>query len=317
MATSATTGAAAYAASLAQGFEAALQTLLDETQSHRPLVAYAMRSGHRTRPVGCLLACGAVGGQWRDALPAALGVELLHKSSVIRDDIVDGDGMRSGQPSFHVAHGTSTALVVSDLLWTRGLGQIASGARPPANDRCLRAATEVLQEMAAGQLEDVVPTAHRRGAWHRLLVDEQKTGSLSGLACRLGAIVGGGTPEHVSALTSYGRSIGTAFQVLNDVRNLAGDEKARSAASDVRKRRATVVSAYAGEPVCRGTTDLSDADVENTRRHLVAQGALEFGERLAARLLDEARGHLDRLPSTPESEILVSLTRGVLRTHAF
>jgi geranylgeranyl pyrophosphate synthase len=133
----------------------------------------------------------------------------------------------------------------------------------------------------------------------------------------MGAIVGGGTPEHVSALTSYGRSVGTAFQVLNDVRNLAGEETARSAGSDVRNGRATVVSSYAGEPVPRGTTDLSAADAENTRRHLVAKGALEFGETLAARLLDEARGHLDRLPSTPESEILVSLTRGVLRTHAF
>jgi geranylgeranyl diphosphate synthase, type I len=314
-------GAGAYAASLTQGFEAALVDFVEHLESHRELVEYAVRVGHRTRPVGCLLACGAVGGDWREALPVAIGVELLHKSSVIRDDIVDGDEMRSGQPAFHAVHGIPAAVSVSDRLWTVGLTQIAEGAPPQLSFECLRVATDVVAEMAAGQLEDIVPSGRRRGVQSRAEVEEQKTGSLAGLACRLGALVGGGTTGETEALTDFGRKIGTAFQVLNDMRNLAGEEVDRLAASDVRKRRDTVLSAYAyeidatGNPP--GSRDLSDSEVEQARGRLLAQGALQFGESLASRLLDEARTCLEVLPPTDASAILDSLTRETLRDHAF
>jgi geranylgeranyl diphosphate synthase type I len=314
-------GAAAYAASLAAGFEAGLREWMEGIETHSGLLDYAVRSGHRTRPVGCLLACEAVGGDWRDALPMAVGVELLHKSSVIRDDIVDEDANRSGQPSFHVAHGLSAAVVISDVLWSRGLSHIANGTSEGVADSCLRAAAEALCEMAAGQLEDALPSQSRMGAQDRLLVNEQKTGSLAGLACQLGAIVGGGTTEEIATLTRYGRKIGTAFQVLNDVRNLSGEENARLPASDIRARRDTVLTAFGreagalgGPPVTRG---LSHDEVEETRSRLTASGALKYGDDLAARLLDEARHALVSLRRTPASEILESLTRGVLRDHAF
>jgi geranylgeranyl diphosphate synthase type I len=316
-----TIGAGAYAASLTKSFEATLMDFIESIDSHRELVEYAVHIGHRTRPVGCLLACHAVGGDWREALRVAVGVELLHKSSVIRDDIVDGDEMRSGQPAFHAAYGIPSAITISDLLWTAGLAQIAEGAPPSLGNKCLRTAADVLREMAVGQLEDVVPSTQRHGAHDRLEVEEQKTGSLAGLACEIGALVGRGTPGEIAALTGYGRKLGTAFQVLNDVRNLAGEEATRRTASDVHKRRDTVLSAYAREAGAPsgplGTGDLSNVDLERTRRHLLAWGALEFGESLAARLLDEAREHLEVLPVTPASAILESLTHGVLRDHAF
>lgn len=315
------TGAEAYAATLAQGFEAALLNIVEEIEPHRDQIEYAVRTGHRTRPVGCLLACAAVGGNWREALGAAVGVEFLHKSSVIRDDIADGDAVRSGQPSLHTVYGVSIALGVSDWLWTTGLTQIGEEAPPALSTQCLRAATDVVREMAVGQLEDIDPTKQRYGAEDRIEVEEQKTGSLAGLACQIGAIIGGGRPPEISALRDFGRKLGTAFQVLNDMRNLSGEEAGRRAASDVRKRRATVLSAYAhGVGTFAGlptSGELSDAEVEQERQNLLASGALQFGEKLAARLLDEARAQLRVLPATEASEVLGSLTRGVLREHAF
>lgn len=316
-----TAGAGAYAASLTEGFEAALLEFAEGVESHGELIEYAVQAGHRTRPVGCLLACGAVGGDWREAIPVAIGVELLHKSSVVRDDIVDGDEVRAGQAAFHVAHGVATAVAVSDRLWSMGLAQIAEGAPPPVNAECLRAAIGVVREMAAGQLEDIAPSVQRRGVRARAEVEEQKTGSLAGLACQMGAMVGGGAAHEIAALANFGRKIGTAFQVFNDMRNLSGEESDRRVASDVRKRRDTVLSAYADEAGALGRPpgleDLDDAEVEQARHLLLAQGALEFGEELASRLLDEARACLDALPATTESAILDSLTRGVLRDHAF
>ncbi len=314
-------GAEAYATSLTRGFELDLRTRVEKVDSHRELIEYAVHTGHRTRPVGCLLACSAVGGDWRDALQVAVGIEFLHKSSVIRDDIVDDDSMRSGQAAFHAVHGIPIAVAISDRLWTMGLRHIAEGSPPSLSAECVRAATDVVHEMAAGQLEDVAPSMHRRGAQERVEVEEQKTGSLAGLACGLGAAIGGGDSGEVTALTSFGRKIGTAFQVLNDMRNLAGEEDDRRAASDVRKRRVTVLSAYTQElrapDDLPSSGDLSDAEVEQARQRLVASGALQFGDSLATRLLDEARACLDALPATHASAILDSLTRGVLRDHAF
>jgi geranylgeranyl diphosphate synthase type I len=304
---------------LSSEFEAALAEYVSGVESVRDLVTYAVETGHRTRPVGTLLSCGAAGGHWRDALAGAVGVELLHKSSVIRDDIADGDTVRGGRPSFHAAHGLASAIVVSDVLWTGGVAVIA--ASTPSADESLRSTTEVLREMAVGQAEDVFPSALLNGASDRLTVAEQKTGSLSGFACRVGALAGGGTSEQVLALTNYGRKLGTAFQVLNDVRNLSGEETRNATGSDVRKHRDTVLSAFGREAepslnASRGR-DLSSEEVERERERLLALGAAEFGERTASRLLDEARQQLSSLPRTTESAILASLAAGVLREHAF
>lgn len=307
------------------GFDQALARFLDGVVSHRALVEYAVRGGHRTRPVGCLLACAAVGGDWSDALEVAVGVELIHKSSVIRDDIVDGDRVRSGQPALHAVHGVASAIAVSDVLWTLALQQIWSGApREVAND-CLLASSDVLRDMAAGQLEDVAPSAARRSTEDRLFVEEQKTGSLSELACRLGAMVGGGSSGEVEALARYGRKLGTAFQVINDVRNLSGSEAARTTASDVRNGRDTVLSAHVREVAAPealttfglSARDATDSQTERVRETLIASGAVDFGEALAARLLAAAGDELGVLPPTIASTILASLTRGVLRDYAF
>lgn len=316
-----TIGASVYAASCAAAFEGALMAHVERLASHRELVSYAVHRGHRTRPVGCLLACAAVGGAWRDALTVAVGVELLHKASVIHDDIADGDAIRSGQPAVHVAYGVPRAVAVSDLLLSSGLAEIVDGAPRALADDCLRAATGVLGEMAAGQLEDIVPSADRRAPWSRLDVNEYKTGSLAGLACQLGAMIGGGTPHQIAALTGYGRKIGTAFQVLNDARNLAGGEWPRQAGSDLRNRRDTVLSAS-----CRvgglsglraGGAELSDVEVLEARRQLLSSGALKLGDNLATWLLGEAREHLNELPESSASTILRSLTLGLLHEHAF
>lgn len=304
-------------------FEETLAGLIGELASHAEMVDYATRTGHRTRPVGCLLAAEAVGGKWRTALDAAIAVELIHKSSVIRDDIVDGDSMRSGQPALHVVFGTDRAIAVSDLLWTLALQRV-----PVAPVDLQRICTDALYEMASGQLEDVAPSPHRRGVSERRLVEERKTGVLSELACRLGAVVGGGGPGQVEALALYGRNLGTAFQILNDVRNLRGEEEERVPASDLRRRRYTILSAYAREAcgeeertrldsLTDGSGDLTEREVEGLRDLIASSGAAAFGEGCAAELMREARLQLDALESSPAKEILVSLTQDALLTYAF
>lgn len=313
----------ALAGEMLAGFEAALAARVSGLPSHVKLVDYAMRTGHRTRPVGCLLGCAAVGGDWKTALDAAIAVELVHKSSVIRDDVVDDDEVRSGQRALHVVYGTSAAIAVSDLLWTLALRDAAT-----MGEACTRAFAEALHDMAAGQLEDVAPSADAETIEGRVLVEERKTGALSQLACRVGAIAGGGEPYEVDALARYGRALGTAFQLLNDVRNLKGIETGRSAASDIRKRRDNVLSAYARttapapdrqllESIRLGSGDLSDAKVEAVRETIMASGAPQFCEETAVRLMTDARAQLKALGPTPARDILESLTQDALLAYAF
>jgi geranylgeranyl diphosphate synthase, type I len=317
-----------FAQQIRRGFEDALASHVRQLPSHRELVEYATRSGHRTRPVGCLLACAAVGGDWRVALDAAVAVELIHKSSVIRDDVVDGDETRSGQPAMHIAFGVPSAIAVSDLLWTVALRIIAWPDADRGGEECLRACTQALFEMASGQLEDTTPSPLASSVKVRLLAEERKTGALSELACRLGAIAGGGSESEVEALARYGRGLGTAFQIFNDVRNLKGAEAERSAASDVRRRRDTVLSAHARavldsedrellERVRHGPGELSQAEVDEVREVLISSGASEFGERLAGELMADARAQLLALEPSLASEIFRSLAEDALLNYAF
>lgn len=316
-------GSAEFAGRLSLTFEEALTDLVKGLDSHTDLVHYAVRAGHRTRPVGCLLATSAVGGDWRAAINAALAVELIHKSSVIRDDIVDEDVARSGQPALHVAYGLPRAIAVSDLLWTLALQLV-----PSSPIDLQRTCGDALYKMASGQLEDVAPSVHRQDLEQRRLVEEQKTGVLSELACRFGALIGGGSPLKVEALSKYGRNLGTAFQILNDVRNLRGEEGERRPASDIWNRRTTVLAAYAREAaspeqrvrldtLTDGSGDLSADEVESLRETILAAGAAEFGERTASALMEEARGELAVLDGSTAKDVLVSLTQDALLTYAF
>src|SRR5262245_35158809 len=215
------------------------------------LIEDALAGGNRTRPVLCLLSYAAVGGRARDARPVALAVELGHKASVLRDDIEDGDTVRRGRPTFHAQHGIPLAVAVSDLLWTASLTTVAN-ARMPARERrkCMNLFIETFHDMARGQFHDVaVQVMSGHPPRRRARVDGLKTGSLSALAFTVGAIAGGGRHGEVEALTRFGYSLGTAFQLVNDVNNLLGNEMVtgRPAGTDIQQGRYTPLVAYAAQ----------------------------------------------------------------------
>ena len=259
----------------------------------------------------------------------AIGVELIHKASVIRDDVEDDDSRRSGQASLHAAYGMAVALAASDLLWTTGLAHISQGHPPHQRAQYVGAAATTLREMAAGQMEDLSPSFDAHSPTARLAVDEQKTGALSELACRLGAMAAEAPPQHIEALATYGRKLGTAFQIVNTIRNLEGVEPERLPASDLKKRRDTVLTAHVREkegldirvaPTSqrRAGLDLDDATVDQLRAEFLSFGAATFGERIANQLLSAARMQLRVLPATSARNILEQLAgESLFHVYAF
>ncbi|MFW6373955.1 MAG: polyprenyl synthetase family protein [Thermodesulfobacteriota bacterium] len=215
---------------------AALDAVWVENSPSTRLVS-AMRysltaGGKRLRPILCLAAAEAVGGDSADALPAACALELIHTYSLIHDDLpaMDDDDLRRGKPTCHKAFDEATAVLAGDGLLTLAFQILSESSSREAfrAEAWLRVIGEIARAagyrgMIEGQMRDMDGETHGLGlkeleAMHRL-----KTGGLIQAAVRAGAILGGGTEDLVDRLDRYGGSIGLAFQVTDDILNVEGD----------------------------------------------------------------------------------------------
>ena len=189
--------------------------------------------GKRIRPVLLLAACEAVGGNPRVALPAAAAVEMVHAYSLIHDDLpaMDDDDLRRGRPSNHTVYGEATAILAGDGLLTTAFEVLGSAQLEPTADAATRLA--VLADLAhaagpggmvGGQAADIA--ARRKGEVELPeleFIHTHKTGALIVASLRMGARLGGGSAAQIEALTRYGRHIGLAFQIADDILDQAGE----------------------------------------------------------------------------------------------
>jgi len=187
--------------------------------------------GKRIRPVLLLAACEAVGGDPRVALPAAGALEMVHAYSLIHDDLpaMDDDDMRRGRPSNHTVYGEALAILAGDGLLTTAFEVLAS-AETTADDATRLAVLFDLAHaagpggMVGGQAADI--EAHGRGEVglpELEFIHTHKTGALIAAGLRMGARLGGGSEAQIDALNRYGRHVGLAFQIADDILDQAGE----------------------------------------------------------------------------------------------
>lgn len=281
----------------------------------RDAVTYALAGGHRTRGVACLLACESVGGTWRSAVPLSVAIELLHKASVIHDDIADKDEFRKGRASHYRKFGIPLAIAVSDFLLSSAFKQAESIS--PADSRYPSLFAKAFYSMATGQLNDVVggvfeePGTEEWGANHLL-----KTGSLAALSFEAGALTGGGSADQVTALTAFGASLGLAFQLINDTRSLLDRESGRiGLSSDLRNGKITPLVSWArhvADPCLRTEIDgmlnqsspLAAPQVMRLKSILIDLGAHSYIDKQVELLLAEARRDILILEDSMAKHIL-------------
>jgi geranylgeranyl diphosphate synthase, type II len=229
--------------------EAALSQYLpkvepDPNATCPPQLAMAMRygvlgGGKRLRSLLCLLACQACGGDFEPALPAACALEMVHAYSLIHDDLpaMDDDDLRRGRPSCHRAFDEATAILAGDGLLTLAFEVIARDVRPePVAIRCVQilAAAAGPAGMVAGQIADLQAerslgvdgsgvlnenTLNALEAIHR-----RKTGELLRASLRMGAAIARASDDSTELLDRYGRAIGLAFQIVDDLLDVEGEE---------------------------------------------------------------------------------------------
>ena len=200
-----------------------------------PDLARAMRhsllgGGKRLRPILTLLAAEACGAGPRAALPAACALEMVHTYSLIHDDLpcMDDDDLRRGRPTCHKVFGEATALLAGDSLLTLAFEILARDVEPrEAAAGCVLAlaAGAGPSGMAGGQMADLEAEGRTDITADGLeAIHSRKTGALLRASLRMGGIVAGADAEILRALDIYGQAVGLAFQIVDDLLDVQGDE---------------------------------------------------------------------------------------------
>ena len=214
--------------------EKALARVLDgfgqAPPSLREAMAYSLLAGgKRLRPILALAACEAVGGREEDAIDVACAVEMIHTYSLIHDDLpaMDDDDFRRGQPTSHKKFGEAHAILAGDALQTEAFGVVVAKRRthPRETAECAfelaRAAGAA--GMVGGQVIDIEATGKKILIDHLETLHRAKTGELLLVAVRMGARMGGADDATLERLTRYGRALGLAFQIVDDVLDITAD----------------------------------------------------------------------------------------------
>ncbi|UCD79766.1 MAG: polyprenyl synthetase family protein [Desulfobacterales bacterium] len=191
-----------------------------------------MAGGKRIRPVLCLGATEALGGRSEDALTAACAIEMIHTYSLIHDDLpaMDDDGLRRGKPTCHIAFNEATAILAGDALLTLAFEILSSTSPEDAemSAKCLKIIRIIstaagCQGMIQGQMLDIASEGCQLSASELESMHSLKTGALIEASLHCGAVIADAGEHQKEMLKAYGRNIGLAFQVTDDILNVEGN----------------------------------------------------------------------------------------------
>lgn len=265
--------------------------------------------GKLLRPILCLLACQAVGGEWRQALPAAAAVELVHNFSLLHDDIEDASPERHHRPTVWKVWGQAQAINAGDSMHALArLALFRLEGRGVTQERVLRAAhvlDETCLQLCEGQYLDIC----YEGCLDIEVEDYLrmiggKTAALIEASLHLGALVGAGDEKATGHLRHFGRDLGLAFQIQDDVLGIWGGEKTTGKpADDIQRRKKTLPAVYglkaarAGEREelrrIYGQEAMGKEDVTRVVGILNRLGARGYAQSMAEQYYQEAISQLE------------------------
>jgi len=217
--------------------DSALNKYMPAEDAYPPEIFKAVRyslfaGGKRLRPILCLAAAEAVGGDIETVLPIACALELIHTYSLIHDDLpaIDNDDYRRGMPTSHKVFGEGVAILAGDALLTAAFHLLSRQDLMAGLDpRTLLAVINDIAEaagysgMIGGQVVDMQSEGKVPDYETLHYIHSRKTGVMILVAVKSGARLAGATEEEIDALSEYGRNIGLAFQIADDLLNIDGD----------------------------------------------------------------------------------------------
>ncbi|RNL63343.1 polyprenyl synthetase family protein [Nocardioides marmoriginsengisoli] len=290
------------------------EAMLGHVESEAPFVTKAARhlmeaGGKRFRPLLCFLAAETGQGANADVLTASCVVELTHLASLYHDDVMDEAALRRGAESANARWDNHVAILTGDFLFARS-SELTAALGPEA----VLIQAQTFSRLVEGQiLETLGPGPEDDALAHYLRVVAGKTGSLIATSARYGAMFGGAGDDVVTALTEYGERVGVAFQLSDDILDVASesDESGKTPGTDLREGVPTLPSLFALR-----TTDESGARLRELLAQPLTDDALHaeaLGLLRAHPAMAEARAYVAAEAAAAKS-LLQALPDGPVRT---
>lgn len=241
---------------------------------HDSVVYSLTAGGKRIRPVLCIAAHEACGGDGTSVIPFAASLEMIHTYSLIHDDLpaMDNDDLRRGKPTNHRVFGEGMAILAGDGLLTEAFGLLSNPAYrtgPITLETALRAIREVaaaggLHGMVAGQAQDLLSENSEPDAETLSFIHLRKTAALIKGAVRTGGILASCGEQELAGLSVYGEQVGLAFQIVDDILDVEGETEVlgKPKGSDEKKKKMTYPRLYGLAESKRRAHDLLQSALE-------------------------------------------------------
>ena len=294
---------------------AILEQLNSDVQLINQLGYYIVSGGgKRIRPMIAVLAARAVGYEGNAHVTIAALIEFIHTATLLLDDVVDESDMRRGKATANAAFGNAASVLVGDFIYTRAFQMTSLGSL-----KVLEVMSEAVNVIAEGevlQLMNVNDPDITEENYMRVIYS--KTARLFEAAAQCSGILAGCTPEEEKGLQDYGRYLGTAFQLIDDLLdyNADGEQLGKNVGDDLNEGKPTLPLLHA---MHHGTPEqaqmIRTAIEQGNGRHLLepvleamnACGSLEWTRQRAEEEADKAIAALQVLPDTPWREALIGL----------
>ncbi|MFE7116863.1 polyprenyl synthetase family protein [Streptomyces sp. NPDC057654] len=297
-----------------------------QDEAGRPLRGYW---GKAVRPALVLTCAEAVGGGARDAVRAAVAVELVHNFSLLHDDVIDQDALRRHRPTVWKLFGVPAAVLTGDALLALA-HRVLAAVPGPETVSSIAMLSGAVEELVEGEALDVV--FERRSevtTAEYAAMATAKTGSLMGAACGLGALAGGADAERALPLVEFGRHLGLAFQIVDDLLGVFGDPRTtgKPVGSDIAARKKTYpVLAALASGAAQGRTlaglyasgdPLSEADLRWAALLVTDAGGVRAARLAVERELEAAFAALaEAEPAADSRRDLTALAHVLTRRNA-
>lgn len=311
-------------APIAHDLEEAEQIFARTLASARPCVAQLVAQlenyrGKRLRPVLLLLTARACGKVTNAHHTLAAVMEMIHTATLVHDDVLDEASVRRHRSTIHVGWGNQNSILLGDYLFTHAFHLASS-----VDARACRLIGAATNRVCEGELQQGMERGNLALSEEDYLdIVEGKTAELMACCCRLGALYSGAAGEVVEALTRFGRSLGIAFQIADDLLDLVGEEKTtgKSLGTDLEQQKLTLplirylaqAPAEAAERLRQILSSPQNHKREALHPHLLQSGALQYASRKAEEFAAQARAELNCLPPSECRSILEMLTEKVVR----
>jgi octaprenyl-diphosphate synthase len=279
--------------------------------------------GKRIRPALVLMIANAHGYRGDAHHELAAVIEFIHTATLLHDDVVDESSLRRGKQTANALFGNAASVLVGDFLYSRAFQMMVS----VGNSRVMQIladATNVIAEGEVLQLLNMHNPEVNEAAY--LQVIRSKTARLFEAAAEIGALISGASDADIAAAGEYGGSLGTAFQLIDDVLDYSGNAAAigKNVGDDLREGKPTLPLIYLMEHGSAQQRDLVRTCIENgDEQHfdeilnaITSSGALDYTRRHAETAAQRAAKALDRLPESPYKTALLDLAAfAVERNH--